>query len=81
MLEVAGNEVAAEGMGFGVPIARYADGWVYARTAPRTYARRRVRLDYQVGELAVLLDGPEPGAEVLTAGVAELFGTEFGAGN
>ncbi len=33
VLEVAGREVAGEGMGMGVPIVRYADGWVYPRTA------------------------------------------------
>ena len=33
MLEVAGGEVAGEGMGFGVPIVHYPDGWVYSRTA------------------------------------------------
>ncbi len=33
VLEVGGNEVSGEGMGFGVPILRYPDGWVYSRTA------------------------------------------------
>lgn len=33
VLEVAGNDAAAEGMGFGVPIVHYPDGWVYSRTA------------------------------------------------
>jgi GT2 family glycosyltransferase len=33
VLEVGGNDVAAEGMGFGVPIVHYPDGWVYSRTA------------------------------------------------
>jgi hypothetical protein len=33
VLEVTGVEAAGEGMGFGVPIVHYADGWVYARTA------------------------------------------------
>ncbi|OLC14306.1 MAG: hypothetical protein AUH32_06035 [Actinobacteria bacterium 13_1_40CM_66_12] len=33
VLEVAGVEVAGEGMGLGVPIVHYADGWVYSRTA------------------------------------------------
>ena len=33
VLEIAGNDAAAEGMGFGVPIVHYADGWVYSRTA------------------------------------------------
>ena len=33
VLEVAGLDVAGEGMGFGVPIVHYSDGWVYSRTA------------------------------------------------
>ena len=33
VLEVAGQDVAGEGMGFGVPIVHYPDGWVYSRTA------------------------------------------------
>jgi hypothetical protein len=33
VLEVAGNHVAGEGIGFGVPIVHYPDGWVYSRTA------------------------------------------------
>lgn len=52
--------------------------WVYERTAPRVYVRRRVRLDRVIGDAAVLLDGPKPGAEAVTLGAAELFGTEFG---
>lgn len=32
-LKVARTDIAGEGMGFGVPIVRYADGWVYSRTA------------------------------------------------
>ena len=32
-LKVAGSDVGGEGMGFGVPIVRYGDGWVYSRTA------------------------------------------------
>jgi cellulose synthase/poly-beta-1,6-N-acetylglucosamine synthase-like glycosyltransferase len=32
-LKVAGSDVAGEGMGFGVPIVRYSDGWVYSRTS------------------------------------------------
>ena len=31
-LVVSGQGVCGEGMGFGVPIVRYADGWVYPRT-------------------------------------------------
>lgn len=32
-LDVAGASVAGEGVGFGVPIVHYSDGWVYSRTA------------------------------------------------
>jgi multidrug efflux pump subunit AcrA (membrane-fusion protein) len=54
--------------------------WVYEKTAPRTYTRRRVELRRTQGEVAVLARGLRAGAEVVTAGAAELFGTEFGAG-
>ena len=33
VLEIAGKDSAAEGMGFGVPIVHYPDGWVYSSTA------------------------------------------------
>jgi hypothetical protein len=32
VLRVGPGQVAGEGMGFGVPIVHYADGWVYSRT-------------------------------------------------
>jgi hypothetical protein len=32
-LKVAGTSIAGEGMGFGVPIVRYSDGWVYPRSS------------------------------------------------
>jgi len=31
-LRVAGVEIAGEGMGFGLPMVHYSDGWVYSRT-------------------------------------------------
>lgn len=52
--------------------------WVYEVTAPGTYVRRRVEIERVVGDLAVLGRGPEVGTVVVTHGVAELFGTEFG---
>jgi cellulose synthase/poly-beta-1,6-N-acetylglucosamine synthase-like glycosyltransferase len=33
VLEIAGKDAAGEGMGFGVPIVHYGDGWVYSRTS------------------------------------------------
>ena len=54
--------------------------WVYEKSGPRSYTRRRVQLRHVVGGLAALAGGVKPGANVVATGVAELFGTEFGAG-
>ena len=58
----------------------HGGAWIYVRTAPRTYFRQRVEVARTVGTAVVLARGAEPGAQVVTVGVAELFGTEFGAG-
>lgn len=58
----------------------HGGAWVYVNTAPQTYVRRRVEVARTVGSNVVLARGPEAGARLVTAGVAELFGTEFGAG-
>jgi RND family efflux transporter MFP subunit len=54
--------------------------WVYERTDSVTFVRRRVEVAQVVGPNAVLAAGPKPGTVVVTAGAAELFGTEFGVG-
>lgn len=54
--------------------------WVYENTGPQQYARRRVEVRRVVGPLAVLARGPAAGTKVVTAGAAEIFGTEFGTG-
>lgn len=54
--------------------------WVYTSTGPHTYARHRIQVARLAGELAVLATGPAPGTKVVTAGSAELFGTEFMTG-
>lgn len=58
----------------------HAGTWVYERTGPRAYMRRRVHVRYVTGAFAVLASGPMPGKEVVTDGAAELFGAEFGVG-
>jgi len=58
----------------------HGGAWVYENPAPHTFVRRRVHVRRVAGHDAVLDRGPEPGAKVVTIGVAELFGTEFGAG-
>ena len=54
--------------------------WVYENIAPQQYARRRVEVRRVVNSRAVLARGPASGTKVVTAGAAELFGTEFGTG-
>lgn len=52
--------------------------WVYAQTAPRTYARKRVVVLYTAGADAVLANGPPAGTKVVAHGGQELFGAETG---
>ena len=52
--------------------------WVYAQTAPRTYARKRVVVLYTAGADAVLASGPAAGTRVVAHGGQELFGAETG---
>jgi multidrug efflux pump subunit AcrA (membrane-fusion protein) len=43
--------------------------------------RRRVEIGRHAGDRAVIRRGLTAGVKVVTAGAAELFGTEFGAGH
>lgn len=52
--------------------------WVYERTAPHTYLRRRITVKFVKDGMAVLGSGPGQGTIVVTSGAAELFGTETG---
>jgi len=54
--------------------------WVYEKTGTHSFTRRRVSVAGISGETACLSEGADPGTIVVTDGVAELFGTEFGAG-
>lgn len=54
--------------------------WVYENIAPQQYLRRRVEVRRVVDGRAVLARGPAVGVKVVTAGAAEIFGTEFGTG-
>lgn len=54
--------------------------WVYENVASHVYARRRVDVRYVADGLAILARGPAPGAQVVSVGAMEIFGTEFGTG-
>ena len=51
--------------------------WVYTNPEPLVFVRHQIAIDYIEGDNAVLSDGPAAGTSVVTAGAAELFGTEF----
>ncbi len=72
-----------------VPVAAilydiYGGTWVYVQTSTTDkdtkFTRSRVLLEWVEGDKAILSKGPPEDALVVTAGAAELFGTEFGAG-
>jgi hypothetical protein len=52
--------------------------WVYTSPEPLTFVREGVSVDRYEGDVAVLEDRLPAGTEVVTVGVPELIGTEFG---
>jgi membrane fusion protein, multidrug efflux system len=58
----------------------HGNAWVYEKTAPQTFVRRRVQVVRVAEGDAVLASGPKAGTKVVTDGAAELFGTELGGG-
>jgi len=54
------------------------DAFVYVVTEPLSYVRAAITVDYVEGDKAVLSAGPEAGTEIVTVGVAELYGAETG---
>jgi len=79
---VQGPAAGAGGTG-SVPLAAVlylSDGstWVYTVVGTRTYERQRVTIARASGDTAILQAGPAPGTLVVTTGVAELLGSEYG---
>ncbi|MBS0204573.1 MAG: HlyD family efflux transporter periplasmic adaptor subunit [Planctomycetes bacterium] len=56
----------------------YGGQWVYEQKTDRTFVRQRVDVGWVDGEWAAVRRGIQPGTRVVTAGAAELAGTEFG---
>ena len=56
----------------------YGNQWVYEQVAERKFVRRRVEVLSVIDGWAAIARGPKVGTAVVTAGVAELAGTEFG---
>jgi membrane fusion protein, heavy metal efflux system len=59
----------------------HGDAWVYQDLGGGAYVRKRVQVARHTGGRAVIARGLAEGVTVVTAGAAELFGTEFGAGH
>jgi hypothetical protein len=57
------------------------DTWVYTNPEPLNFLRHQITIDHIKGNEAVLSQGPMVGTEVVTVGVAELYGTESGVGH
>lgn len=58
----------------------HGETWLFTVIGPETYMRAPLTIDYIDGDRIFLLDGPDIGTEVVTVGVAELYGTETGVG-
>ena len=56
----------------------YGGQWVYEQTGDRQFVRRRVEIGWIDGDWAAVTRGARPGMKVVTAGAAEIAGTEFG---
>jgi multidrug efflux pump subunit AcrA (membrane-fusion protein) len=77
--------LAAEESGLTIPYSAvvydvHGSTWIYEDLGEGVYTRRRVEIARHVGDRVVVSRGLSPGARVVSIGVAELFGTEFGAG-
>jgi RND family efflux transporter MFP subunit len=56
----------------------YGGQWVYEQLGEHQFVRRRVEAGWVNQNRIALLRGPEAGTKIVTAGAAELMGTEFG---
>ena len=52
--------------------------WAYEQTAPLTYVRKRVTINYMHKDNAVLVHAPAVGTPIVTQGAEALFGIETG---
>ena len=56
------------------------ESWVYVSSAPDTFLRKRVAIDFMDDDHIFLSTGVTAGEDVVTVGVPELRGAEFGVG-
>ena len=51
--------------------------WVYVNVGPLAFERQEITVDSIQGDQVILSKGPEAGANVVTLGATELYGSEF----
>ena len=56
------------------------ESWVYVSSAPDTFLRKHVAIDFMDDDHIFLTTGVTAGEDVVTVGVPELRGAEFGVG-
>ena len=56
----------------------HGETWLYTNPEPLTFVRESIVIDAIDGDMVILSEGPSVGTEVVTVGVAELFGAETG---
>ena len=54
--------------------------WVYTNPEPLVFVREEIRPVHEEGQQAFFDEGPTVGTHVVTIGVPELYGAEFGIG-
>ena len=59
----------------------HGNTWVYTSPEPQVFIRAQVTVDHIANDKVYLIEGPEPGTEVVTVGVVEIYGTEFPVGH
>jgi hypothetical protein len=85
-LQVQTTPVERQGRELAVPASAVfvdPDGvwWVYTNPEPGVYVRHEIAVDHHRDGRAVLSSGPKAGTEVVTVGVAELYGIEAEVGH
>jgi hypothetical protein len=52
--------------------------WIYTMPEPLTFVRQQIAIDHIEGDTAILSEGLPSDFDVVTVGVAEIYGTETG---
>src|SRR5262245_9674075 len=83
--EVMLSRNGVEGEHKAVPLSAVtydADGntWVYRNSAPDTFVREPVTVEFMDEENMYISQGPQVGDSIATTGVQEMIGAEFGVG-